>query len=92
MDRRRFIQVTGAGTAALAAVARGLSAVAGPFDKKDAADHFVPADKKLKPEWVDGALRQGRADRLSRHRPGDASPCRSAASAPASFTWPATGG
>ena len=34
-----------------------------PFDKKDLAGHFVPADKKLKPEWVDGAHRQGRADR-----------------------------
>ena len=33
--------------------------MAGPFDEKDVADHFVPADKKLKPEWIDALTAKG---------------------------------
>lgn len=33
--------------------------MAGPFDSKDAADHFVPADKKLSPEWVRALFARG---------------------------------
>jgi len=58
LDRRRFLQLAGAG-AALAATAEGQNAIAGPFDKSDAADHFVPVDKKLKPEWVKALSARG---------------------------------
>jgi len=49
--RRTFLKVGGVTAAALAA-AGPLSAIAGPFEPADTADHFVPADKKLKPQWV----------------------------------------
>jgi uncharacterized protein (DUF608 family) len=47
---------TGAGVASLAGGLRGMAAVAGPFVARDVADHLVPADKKLRPEWL-AALR-----------------------------------
>lgn len=49
-SRRTFLKLGGV-TAALAAVAP-FSTIAGPFEPTDTADHCVPADKKLKPEWV----------------------------------------
>ena len=51
VSRRAFLQVAGAGTAAVAATGP-LMAFAGPFDKQDTIDHFVPADKKLNADWV----------------------------------------
>lgn len=33
--------------------------MAGPFNSKDAADHFVPADKKLSPEWIRALFAHG---------------------------------
>ncbi|MBW7929396.1 MAG: hypothetical protein H3C58_15180, partial [Fimbriimonadaceae bacterium] len=35
--------------------------VAGPFFKQSASDHFVPADKKLSPEWVARLYAPGKA-------------------------------
>jgi uncharacterized protein (DUF608 family) len=58
MARRRFLQLAGAGAAAVSA-AGGLGAIAGPFDPKDVIDHFVPADKKLKPEWLKALFARG---------------------------------
>ena len=43
----------------MAAAGRALPAVAGPFDAKETGDHFVPADKKLKPEWVRSLFARG---------------------------------
>lgn len=55
-SRREFLKqsgLTAAGIAAGASIAAtALSAVAGPFEPADVADHFVPVDKKLKPEWL----------------------------------------
>jgi len=58
VDRRRFLQAAGAGLASLSA-AGGLAAIAGPFEPKDVIDHFVPADKKLKPEWIKALSARG---------------------------------
>jgi uncharacterized protein (DUF608 family) len=59
MARREFIKLAGAGAASLAAVG-GTSVVAGPFGKEDVDDHhFVPADKKLRPEWVRALFAKG---------------------------------
>ena len=41
------------------AVPPGFEAVAGPFEPKDTADHFVPADKKLRPEWIAALFAKG---------------------------------
>ena len=51
MNRRRFLKMAGTGAAALSAV-HPAAAIAGPFRGQDTADHFIPLDKKLKPEWV----------------------------------------
>ncbi|MFH1922895.1 MAG: GH116 family glycosyl-hydrolase, partial [Planctomycetota bacterium] len=58
MGRREFIRLVGA-SAALSAAGGGLAAIAGPFDADDTIDHFVPADKKLKPEWIEAFLAKG---------------------------------
>lgn len=58
MDRRRFFQLTGAGIASLSAASEA-AAIAGPFEPKDVVDHFVPADKKLKPEWIKALFARG---------------------------------
>ena len=56
--RREFIQMTGTASALLAA-GSNMEAIAGPFEPKDTADHFVPVDKKLKPEWVKKLFEKG---------------------------------
>ena len=58
VDRRRFIGLSGAALAGLSA-AGALEAIAGPFEPKDVVDHFVPADKKLKPEWIQALFARG---------------------------------
>ena len=58
LDRRRFLAATGAGIASLSA-AGPLGAIAGPFVPKDVVDHFVPADKKLQPEWIKALSERG---------------------------------
>lgn len=51
VPRRKFLQV--AGTAAAGTlIPWKVPLVAGPFEPADTADHFVPADKKLRPEWI----------------------------------------
>jgi uncharacterized protein (DUF608 family) len=37
----------------------GTGAIAGPFEPQDTADHFVPVDKKLKPEWIKMLFEKG---------------------------------
>ena len=59
LGRREFIKVAGVGAAALSAGAGGLAAIAGPFEAKDVKDHFVPADKKLKPGWIKALFARG---------------------------------
>lgn len=49
LPRRTFLQL--ATTAAALAAWKG-PIVAGPFEPADTADHFVPVDKKLSPEWI----------------------------------------
>ena len=58
LTRREFVQCGGAGLAALSATG-SLTAFAGPFDEKDTVDHFVPIDKKLRPEWLRGLFAKG---------------------------------
>ena len=52
MHRREFLAAVGAaGAAAASAACRG-PIVAGPLPRPTASDHFVPADKRLTPEWL----------------------------------------
>jgi len=57
VDRRGFLKLAGLGAAS--AAAGGLAQVAGPFEPADVVDHFVPADKKLRPEWVAALTARG---------------------------------
>lgn len=58
MGRRDFVKTAGAVAAAW--VGRPpLLAVAGPFEGTDTIDHFVPVDKKLRPEWVKSLFAKG---------------------------------
>lgn len=59
VDRRTFIKWTGAGAAALAGTSARQNAIAGPFQSGDVKDHFVPADKKLKSDWLETLFAQG---------------------------------
>ena len=53
MPRRDFVRTAAVGGVGLALRSTPMgSIVAGPFVPQDHADHFVPADKKLSPEWV----------------------------------------
>jgi uncharacterized protein (DUF608 family) len=62
LNRRSFLTVIG-GSALVARELLDLSAspraIAGPFDAADTIDHFVPADKKLAPEWIASLLDRG---------------------------------
>ncbi|HVO34810.1 MAG TPA: GH116 family glycosyl hydrolase [Gemmatimonadales bacterium] len=60
MDRREFVATAGAAGTALAMSSLGLPIVAGPF-LRQAADHFVPADKKLSREWVASLFARGQS-------------------------------
>jgi len=59
MDRREFVVLAGVGGASIAMGPARLPAVAGPFRPQEATDHFVPADKKLAPEWVEALFARG---------------------------------
>jgi len=52
MDRREFVVAAGAVGSAIALSSCRSPVVAGPFPRPLAGDHFVPADKRLTPEWV----------------------------------------
>lgn len=54
--RRTFLQTATLGAASLATAG---PIVAGPFEPADTADHFVPVDKKLNPEWVEQLFAKG---------------------------------
>ncbi len=56
LDRRQFLKLSGLAASALAFV--GLPAIAGPFTRKE-FERLVPADKKLKPEWVKSLFERG---------------------------------
>ncbi len=58
MDRRMFVKLSGATLAALGAAGAPLVA-AGPFHADDTVDHFIPTDKKLRPEWVKSLFSRG---------------------------------
>jgi uncharacterized protein (DUF608 family) len=60
MDRREFVATAGAAGTALAMSSLGLPIVAGPF-RRQAGDHFVPADKKLSREWVASLFARGQS-------------------------------
>lgn len=48
------------GMGLLAAGAAGaFPAIAGPFEAGDVADHFIPLDKKLRPEWLESLFAKG---------------------------------
>jgi|GEM_PF-6369930 len=60
VTRRAFLErgtLAGAAAAILSTMPRG--AVAGPFEPSDTADHFVPADKKLQPQWIEKLFQRG---------------------------------
>ena len=59
IGRREFIKLAGIASASLSAARAGSEAIAGPFEPNDTADHFVPADKKLKREWVEALFAKG---------------------------------
>lgn len=60
IGRRQFIKIAGTAAAAATVAASGKKrAIAGPFDEKDVADHFVPVDKKLDAEWVAALTERG---------------------------------
>ncbi|MCW5940862.1 MAG: hypothetical protein KIS66_01435 [Fimbriimonadaceae bacterium] len=50
--RRDVLRYLGVGAATV--LLTDARAVAGPFAPQDATDHFVPADKRLNPDWVKG--------------------------------------
>ena len=56
LARREFLKLSG--LAATAALAAPWEAMAGPFTRAD-FDKLVPADKKLRPEWVKSLFDRG---------------------------------
>ena len=57
VDRRDFIKLAGAGAAA--AAASGLVATEITAQQGGIVDHFIPADKRLDPEWVQALFARG---------------------------------
>jgi uncharacterized protein (DUF608 family) len=55
-DRRKFLKISAATTLGLAF--SRLPVMAGPFTRAD-FEHLVPADKKLRPEWVKSLFERG---------------------------------
>src|SRR5512137_1006156 len=58
LERREFLRLTGAQTVAL--LAAGVPVMAGPFGRGD-FQFLVPADKKLRPEWLASLTARGEA-------------------------------
>jgi non-lysosomal glucosylceramidase len=60
IDRRQFIKLTGIGLASVPSISSGLSAMAGPFAAPGpGVQHFIPADKRLLPDWVASLTARG---------------------------------
>jgi len=57
-SRREFIKLAGASVASLAATGPSLTGAQGA-DEKAKSDHFVPADKKLDPKWLEMLTAKG---------------------------------
>ncbi len=58
IDRRTFVQMAGAGAAAVSGIGTA-AACAGPFNRQDTVDHFIPIDKKLSADWVRSLFAKG---------------------------------
>ncbi|MBI5384310.1 MAG: hypothetical protein HZA90_06440 [Verrucomicrobia bacterium] len=58
VDRRSFLKLSGAAALSLTLTDQ-FAAIAGPFEPKDTADHFVPVDKKLRKEWLAALFAKG---------------------------------
>ena len=56
VNRRDLLKM--GGLAAVMAMSR-FPVFAGPFEPVDTADHFIPADKKFKPEWLKRLVERG---------------------------------
>jgi len=65
LDRRRFIQVAGASTAALGMLRASRGGAAEKASASDAADHYVPVKKDLKPEWIKQLAERGEPEVFS---------------------------
>ncbi|MGW8266437.1 MAG: hypothetical protein ACWGSQ_08720, partial [Longimicrobiales bacterium] len=66
MDRREFVATAAVGGSALAASLSGFPftghrVVAGPFLPQEGVDHFIPAEKRLTPGWVEALFDRGEA-------------------------------
>ena len=60
IDRRQFIKIAGLGFVSVPVIGSGLSAMARPFTSSGpGVRHFVPADKRLLPEWVASLTAKG---------------------------------
>jgi uncharacterized protein (DUF608 family) len=57
LDRRNFLKWTGLGVTAASGLASPV--IAGPFSAEDTLDHFVPADKKLRQDWIGKLFAKG---------------------------------
>ncbi len=58
VDRRDFMKASGIG-AAVALTGRALPIMAGPFESQNEYLDCIPADKKLRPEWVRSLYERG---------------------------------
>ena len=60
VTRRDFLHSAGAGLTALSLPGLSAAVMAGPFSQPDGSiDHFVPADKKLAPDWLAALTQRG---------------------------------
>lgn len=59
MDRREFVAAAAVGGTALAASLSGIPIVAGPFQRQEGGDHFVPDEKRLSRAWIRRLFAQG---------------------------------
>lgn len=65
LPRREFLRQTALTSLSLAALGRASRAAqAGDGEVKLAADHFIPVDKGLKPEWVRALFAKGEPERF----------------------------
>lgn len=58
--RREFLKFGALGAAGLAFA--GFPVMAGPFSRKDFAEHLVPVDQKLSPQWLASLTQRGKPE------------------------------